>query len=157
MKLNKLFVTMLAVSIVAVITLAAFAAKKDIHPKIKPVAEKGILFIEQDWNKALQQAKAQKKLIFLDIYATWCGPCKMLKKNTFSDPKVAAFFNKNFINITVDGEKSVGPDLARKFSIEGYPTLIVADGDGNPVAISVGYIDDAQLLDFGNKALAKRF
>ena len=117
--------------------------------------EKGIQFIEQDWKKALQLAKTQKKLVFLDIYATWCGPCKMLKKNTFTDEKVAAFFNENFINISVDGEKSVGPELARKYSIEGYPTLIFTDAEGNPVLYTVGFIDADKLMQFAKAAMSK--
>jgi len=122
---------------------------------IKNEEEKGIKFIEQDWNKALAQAKQEKKLVFLDIYATWCGPCKMLKKNTFTDETVADFFNKNFINVSVDGEKTVGPELARKYAIEGYPTLIVTDVEGNPVLYSVGYTDAKNLLEFAKEALKR--
>jgi thiol:disulfide interchange protein len=52
--------------------------------KTKP----GIQFIEEDWAQALKTAKDKEKLIFLDIYATWCGPCKMLKQYTFTDSSV---------------------------------------------------------------------
>lgn len=117
--------------------------------------EKGIQFIEQDWSKALAQAKEQKKLVFLDIYATWCGPCKMLKKNTFTDEKVANFFNEHFINVSVDGEQSVGLELTRKYAIEGYPTLIVTDAEGKPVLYSVGYMDAVNLMEFAKEALKR--
>ena len=122
---------------------------------VKTGDEKGIRFIEQDWSKALATAKDQKKLVFLDIYATWCGPCKMLKKNTFSDDKVAAFFNEHFVNVSVDGEATVGPELVRKYSLEGYPTLIVTDSEGKPVLYSVGYMDAANLLKFAEEAIKK--
>lgn len=121
----------------------------------KPAEEKGIKFIEQDWSKALASAKDQKKLVFLDIYATWCGPCKMLKKNTFTDEKVAAFFNEHFVNVSVDGEATVGPELVRKYSLEGYPTLIVTDSEGKPVLYSVGYMDAANLLKFAEEAIKR--
>ena len=137
------------------ITFGAITESSAAPPKTK-VGEKGITFIEQDWDKALKQAKAQKKLVFLDIYATWCGPCKMLKKNTFSDDKVGDFFNKNFINVSVDGEKGVGPQLAQKFSIQAYPSLIVADGDGNPVLFTMGYIPPETLMEFAQAALKKK-
>ncbi len=68
----------------------------------------GIHFIEDDWKYATEKAKAENKLIFIDIYATWCRPCKSLKRNTFSNSKVGDFFNQNFVNITIDGEKEIG-------------------------------------------------
>src|SRR3954465_11288475 len=101
--------------------------------------EAGIQFIENDWKLALQNAKDQNKLVFLDIYATWCGPCKMLKQYTFSDSAIGEFFNKNFINVSVDGEKGVGPQLAQQYAIQGYPTLIVADETGQAVLFTAGY------------------
>ncbi len=118
--------------------------------------EKGIIFIEQDWNKALQKAGKEKKLVFLDIYATWCGPCKMLKKNTFTNEKVGKFFNANFVNVTIDGERGIGPELATRFSLEGYPTLIVTDSNGQPLLYTVGYLEPDYLLEFAKEALLKK-
>ncbi len=117
--------------------------------------ESGIQFIEQDWDKALKAAHDENKLVFLDIYATWCGPCKMLKQYTFSDSAVGEFFNKNFINISVDGEKGVGPQLAQQYSIEGYPTLIIADETGKVVLYTAGYIPVDVLMQFANEALKR--
>lgn len=119
-------------------------------------AEGGIKFIEQDWKAALQQAKSSNKLVFLDIYATWCGPCKLLKKNTFTDKQVGEFFNKNFVNITVDGEKGIGPQLAQLYQVQAYPTLIVTDASGKPVLYTMGYIDAKTLMEFAQAALKKK-
>src|SRR5437588_10800403 len=66
---------------------------------------KKIIFIENAWDEALKQAAAQNKYIFVDAYASWCGPCKMLKLTTFKNNKAAEFFNKNFINVAIDMEK----------------------------------------------------
>src|SRR5215471_3233340 len=95
--------------------------------KAQVPAVRGIQFIEEDWNLALKKAQSQNKLVFVDIYATWCGPCKMIKQYTFTDSAVGDFFNKNFINVSIDGEKGIGPQLAQQFSIDAYPTLIVTD------------------------------
>lgn len=116
----------------------------------------GIQFIQQDWDKALQQAKEENKLIFIDIYATWCGPCKLLQKKTFTDKNVADFFNKNFINLSIDGEKTIGPALAQKFAIQGYPTLIVTDASGKPVLYTMGFVEPDNLLYFGQEALKRK-
>jgi thiol:disulfide interchange protein len=117
--------------------------------------EAGIKFIEQDWDKALKAAHNEKKLVFLDIYATWCGPCKMLKQYTFSDSAIGEFFNKNFINVSVDGEKVVGPQLAQQYAIQGYPTLIVADETGQAVLYTAGYISAEVLMQFAQEALKR--
>jgi len=117
--------------------------------------EAGIKFIEQDWDKALKAAHDEKKLLFLDIYATWCGPCKMLKQYTFSDSAIGEFFNKNFINVSVDGEKGVGPQLAQQYAIQGYPTLIVADETGQAVLYTAGYISAEVLMQFAQEALKR--
>jgi thiol:disulfide interchange protein len=117
--------------------------------------KQGIQFIENDWNQALKNAKTNNKLVFLDIYAVWCGPCKLLKQYTFSDAKTGEFFNKNFVNVSIDGEKGVGPLLARQYSIEGYPTMVVADSTGKPVLMTAGYIPTDVLMQFANEALKR--
>ena len=125
----------------------------------KPTAKKAateIHFIEDAWNEALKQAAEQHKYIFADAYATWCGPCKMLRATTFKDPKVAAFFNENFVNISIDMEKGMGPQLAQQWRLEAYPTLIIFNPQGKPVLGSVGYIKAAELLRFGKQGLAKK-
>lgn len=119
-------------------------------------SDKGIQFVESNWAKALQEAKKQNKLIFLDAYTTWCGPCRMLKKNTFPNEAAGEFFNTNFINIALDMEKGDGLAVAEKYGVNAYPTLIVADGDGNVVTYTKGYVDAGQLIEFGKFALSKK-
>lgn len=114
-----------------------------------------ITFIEDDWNEALKQAAAQHKYIFVDAYATWCGPCKMLKATTFRDKNAADFYNKNFINIAIDMEKGLGPQLAAKWGMQAYPTLIIFNSKGDPVLGTVGFIKAPDLIKFGQAALKK--
>jgi thiol:disulfide interchange protein len=152
MKKNTLLFTIAAC--VLAVSVAVFSGKTYAEPKKD--AEKGIVFIEQDWDKALKAAKSQGKLVFIDIYATWCGPCKLLKKNTFTDQKVGDFFNKNFVNVSIDGEKGVGPSLAQKYGITAYPSLIVTNAEGKPVLYTMGYIDPETLLKFADAALKKK-
>lgn len=117
--------------------------------------EQGLKFAEPNWNKALAQAKKENKLVFLDAYASWCGPCKLLKRNTFPDKAAGEFFNKNFINVAIDMEKGEGPALAAKYAVSAYPTLIITDASGNLVTYARGYIDAAQLIEFGKHGLVK--
>lgn len=118
--------------------------------------EPGIRFIEADWNKALAEAKKQQKLIFLDAYASWCGPCKLLKKNTFPDKAAGAFFNANYINVAIDMEKGDGPALSEKYGVNAYPTLIITDAEGNIITYTKGYLSPGQLIDFGEYGLKQK-
>lgn len=115
-----------------------------------------IFFIENEWNEAVKKASAQKKYIFVDCYATWCGPCKMLKIRTFSNKKVADFFNKNFVNISIDMEAGQGPILAQQWKIQAYPTLIIFDENAKPVLGTMGFMSPDDLMRFAEQALNQK-
>ena len=142
----------------AVILIVAFVpgAKKQSNSTENKKAETGIQFIEENWAKAVAEAKKQKKLIFIDAYTSWCGPCKMLKQNTFTDKAAGDFFNKHFINIALDMEKGDGIAFAQKYQIAAYPTLLIMDADQKSVSVSEGYINPAQLIEFGKYVINKQ-
>jgi len=82
----------------------------------------------QTWKQIVKQAKKEKKLIFLDCYTSWCGPCQMLARQVFTKDQVADFFNGHFVNAKFDMEKSAeGPVLKKKYSVKAYPTLLFID------------------------------
>ena len=68
----------------------------------------GIIFFEGTWKEALEKAKKEDKLVFVDSYTTWCGPCIKMAKNVFTQESVGSFYNQNFINIKLDMEKEDG-------------------------------------------------
>jgi thioredoxin 1 len=111
--------------------------------------EEGIRFFKGTWAEAQKKAKKEKKPIFLDISASWCGPCKLLRRNTFPNKDVADFYNKHFINVEVDGEVGEGRELMQKFGVTGYPTLIYLDKDGKVVQQTAGYRDPVDFLGLG--------
>ncbi len=106
----------------------------------------GITFFEGTWAEALKKAEEEDKLVFMDAYAVWCGPCKLLKRNVFSDPNVGAYFNENFINVAMDMERGEGRELARKYGVTAYPTLFFLDPEGAVKKKAVGYRHSEQLL-----------
>ena len=134
------------------ISMISFAASAQ---KQQADESKQIIFIENSWNEALKQAAAQNKYIFVDAYASWCGPCKMLRLTTFKNSKAALFYNKNFINISIDMEKGQGPELAAQWRLQAYPTLIIFNTKGEPVLGTVGYIKADDLIKFGQEGLKK--
>jgi thioredoxin-related protein len=112
-----------------------------------------MIFVHADWTTdykaALVQAKAQKKLVLLDFTGSdWCGYCKLLDKEVFTQQSFKDFANKNYIQVTVDfPQQKQLPDevkqqndaLGNQFKIDGYPTLIVLDADGKELGRQVGY------------------
>lgn len=109
-------------------------------------AEKGIHFESITFNQALQEAKKEHKLVFMNVYATWCVPCKMMMKNTLTTEKVGSVFNKDFVNISVNAEKGEGIELVKRYQITGHPIMLVINPDGNVVKRILGYMDSDQLL-----------
>lgn len=87
----------------------------------------------------------------MDAYAAWCGPCKLMEKNVFTDKNVADYYNQNFINSHFDMEKGEGKTLAAKYGIRSYPTLLFLNGEGEIVGKELGYIKTEEFLELGKK------
>ena len=137
------------------IIIAVLGLSTSMKPNKNDVSEEttGINFYQRGWGYALEQAKSENKLIFLDIYATWCGPCKRLKANTFTNPEVGNLYNSNFINLAMNGEKGEGLMLSRKYGVRGYPTLLFIDHNGRVVARTTGYHAPDEFIELGKKVL----
>ncbi len=114
----------------------------------------GIEFFQGTWSEALKKAKEQSRPIFVDAYASWCGPCKRMAATVFPDKKAGDFFNKNFLNLKIDMEKPENEEFALKFPVSSYPTLMVIDSDGKMIIRDVGAKDVDKLIEFGKKALS---
>lgn len=116
-------------------------------------AQEGIEFTKGNWKDILAKAGAEDKLIFMDAYATWCGPCKMMDKNVFTEASVGKFYNENFINAQIDMEAGEGIELALIYEVRAYPTLLFINGEGELIHRAVGYHDPAQFASLGETAL----
>ena len=116
-------------------------------------SQDGIKFGKQSFAKTLEQAKKENKLIFLDAFASWCGPCKLLDKNVFPKKEVGDYFNANFLNLHIDMEKGEGIEIAKKYSIYSYPTLLFINGDGKVVYKAAGYMSPQELISIAKEAV----
>lgn len=121
-------------------------------------AQQGISF-EHDasWATVVAKAKKENKLIFMDAYTSWCGPCKMLQARVFPDQELGNYFNQNFVSAKFDMEKGEGPTLAQKFGVRAYPTLYFIDPNTQKVVHQVlGYRSVDQLMAIGKVAKGKK-
>lgn len=118
-------------------------------------AQQGIKFESGSLKTILAKAKAEKKLVFLDAYASWCGPCKRMASEVFTQKKVGDYFNATFVNAKFDLEKGEGIEIAKKYGVNRYPTFLLLDGDGKEVGKMIGR-DDADGFIAKIKALAAK-
>ena len=108
-------------------------------------------------NQALKKAKESgKELVFLDCYATWCGPCQYMAKSVFTTKEAGNYFNKKFVNIKIDMEKGEGINLARQFKIQGYPTFIILNSNGKELGRIVGGAEIKQFIQQVEGVLGKK-
>jgi thioredoxin-related protein len=115
----------------------------------------GIDFFEGSWEEAIEAAKKQDKIIFVDAYAVWCGPCKRMSKNVFTDRSVGDFYNKNFINLKLDMERGEGLEFRRKYPVSAFPTLFYIDYTGEVVQKIRGALQVPAFIKAGKAALGK--
>ena len=92
---------------------------------------------------AKTQAKAENKLIFMDVYAEWCGPCKIMARDTFPDPTVIKAL-ENYVSVKIDADKA--PEITRQYRIPGVPTLFVLTADGAPLHQESGSLPPEGIL-----------
>ena len=116
----------------------------------------GIEFFHGTWEEALVKAEAEGKLIFVDAYTTWCGPCKRMSANVFPVAEVGDLFNANFINVKLDMEKSESVSFRKVHQVRAYPTLFWINGKDEVVHVSVGGKQTKGLLSVAQVAISKQ-
>lgn len=134
--------------------LAELKENKDIKKEGTPI-ETPVNFYQGSWADLLKEAQKTGKPFWVDFYAVWCGPCKMMSNRTFKDNSVGQFSNQNFIAYKLDCEKGEGPQLANKHKINAYPTIIAFDANGNEINRYVGFMDAMQFQEWLKKSLEK--
>jgi thioredoxin-related protein len=117
------------------------------------------------WQQIKQKAKGENKYIFVDCYATWCGPCKLMDKEVYTNEKVGNFFNEHFVSLKVQMD-STGQDqvdikkwyrdareIQRHFNVHQFPTYLFFDSQGKIVHRGIGAVKDSVFLMMANDAI----
>lgn len=108
--------------------------------------QSGIQFVQLPLEDALKKAKEENKLVFLDCYTSWCGPCRMMASKVFTQKAVGDLFNEKFVNLKMDMEKGAGVDVAKRYKVSAYPTMLLLDGDGQVVYKIIGARGPSDLM-----------
>ena len=106
-------------------------------------------------SKVLDRAAEENKLVFVDIYTSWCLPCKMMDEDVFSHEGTAEIINADFVSYKVNAEKANGPDIATMFQVRSYPTLLFLDAKGNILERKEGVAYHSELLRLAASAKSK--
>jgi len=117
---------------------------------IPVVIKSQVQFIEvstlQEMEAVQKKASDQMLMLYVDVYATWCGPCKMMDQQVYTDPAVADFMNTQFVNVRLDGECDYGRQYVTEQQLEGYPTMYIFSDEGERVSKIVGFTPAEELV-----------
>ena len=121
------------------------------------IPNQGICFYTGTWKEAIAEAKTQNKIIFVDVYTSWCIPCKKMAKNVFTNDTVGDFYNNHFINFKVNAEIGEGIKIASRYGVSVYPSFLYIDPANDSIFLirSAGSRNKNEFLALGNEALSK--
>ncbi len=119
---------------------------------VNSVSAQGVQFFEGTWNEALEAAQEQRKLIFVDAYTVWCGPCKMMDRNVYPNSEVGQYYNEHFINVKMDMERGEGYSFASRYHVTVYPTLLFINHEGAQIYRDSAYKSPQQMLAIAMEA-----
>lgn len=97
-----------------------------------------------DLNGAIAEARAANKPVFVDFYASWCGPCQQMEHGTWPEPSVGAAMKAGFIPVHIDVDQH--QDFASQYHVESIPTYLIIDGSGEVRQRGGGYMPPADFL-----------
>lgn len=100
----------------------------------------GVIWASGTFESVLARAQSEHKLVFADFTTSWCGWCKRLERDTFSDAEVMRALNERYVCVSIDAESKLGAPLAQRYKIAGFPTLLFLAPDGTVRHTIGGYV-----------------
>lgn len=106
-----------------------------------------VAFSDKPFEELVKEAKATDKIVMIDAYTDWCGWCKVMDRETFSDSAVGEYANPRLVNAKVNMEEGFGIDLAMKYRVSSYPQYLFFDGEGNLIDRLAGYMEPEPFME----------
>ena len=121
------------------------------------VQSQGMEFFDGAFEEALALAEEEDKLVFVDVYTMWCGPCIVMQETVFPLPEVGEFFNERFVNLKLDmeNEEQNGPELGARYQIGVVPTYLILDTDGTELGRATGGASANQFISMISRVLGE--
>jgi thioredoxin-related protein len=104
------------------------------------------------WAQIKAKAQKEKKMIFFDAYATWCGPCKYMDNSVYTQKAAGDYYNANYINVKMDMEAGEGITLSEEFNVTAYPTFLFFSPEGKLVHKYIGGMEVDEFVQLGKDA-----
>lgn len=120
---------------------------------LKSYSQETLSYNGADTDALLKQASAEKKPVFIMVYATWCSHCNKMKKEVFTNPDVSKFLKQNYITGGIDGETEKGKQLKKQYNITSYPAFIMLDASGTVLYKLAGEFTAQELITETQNAL----
>ena len=143
--------TIISIAILLLVTIA-FGVSRSCGNPLGDSTSPSIKFFEGSYAEAVKKSKETNKPIMVDMSTSWCGWCKKMKKYTFTDNAVVAYYNENFINLELDAEQGDGLVLAQRFQVQSYPTTIFLDKNETLILFAEGYMQADDFIKAGKAA-----
>ena len=105
--------------------------------------------------EVIERAENEGKLVFLDMTADWCAPCKLMEDEVYTYQPLYDFMNAKFISYRLDVEKENGPNIAFLYNVRSLPTILFLDTKGRTLVRNEGSVDITTFMNLAKKALAK--
>jgi len=106
-----------------------------------------VKFYDGSYDNALKKAKQSNKYLMIDFFTEWCGWCKELDRTVYSNKEVGNYLNKKCINIKLNPDYMEDAEIAEKFQVTGYPTIIFLENTGKPIGKIGGYLPVDKFLE----------
>lgn len=153
--LRRLFLLLVCVAPLLLLTKCNYQVV--VNPPWKKHAsgqpDDSVRFTTERYEILLDSARAHSLPVFIDFYTSWCGPCKVMDRETFRDSEVCGLLNEHFVNLKVNAESGEGVAFARQFQVEAYPTLVFIDEAGRETERFVGLLTAPRFLKIAKKVM----
>ena len=109
-------------------------------------------FATLSWPNALAKARSENKMLFIEMYTTWCTYCKQMEQNVFPSEEAGNYYNEHFINIRYDALQSDGIQIRKNYALLGFPTFLYLDPNGLAILKTAGYQEKEKFIHNGDSA-----